>query len=145
MQYPHYAGETNLLPQMSFLQLKVSVLTASRKSSCNFHMTLFLLKYDFELWIGVKWCFCSFDMQSMYWPVTMVMLWLQGMEDKSQRNVILVNASKRELFTLNNGLKSLNRKLRSSWKLVPYVAHWTNSLILLWHKQNNLHWIDMSD
>ncbi|XP_046566785.1 LOW QUALITY PROTEIN: intraflagellar transport protein 52 homolog [Haliotis rubra] len=43
----------------------------------------------------------------------------EGMEDKNQRNVILVNASKRELFTLNNGLKSLNRKLRSSWKLVP--------------------------
>jgi len=43
----------------------------------------------------------------------------QGMDEKSSnRNTILFNATKRELFSLNNGLKTLNRKLRSSWKLM---------------------------
>ncbi|CAC5367223.1 unnamed protein product, partial [Mytilus coruscus] len=40
------------------------------------------------------------------------------MEDKQQRNTIIFNASKSELFTPNNGLKSLNRKLRSQWKIM---------------------------
>ncbi|XP_064624329.1 intraflagellar transport protein 52 homolog isoform X2 [Lineus longissimus] len=39
------------------------------------------------------------------------------MEDKSQRNTIIFNASKRELFTINSGFKTLNRKLRTSWKV----------------------------
>lgn len=38
--------------------------------------------------------------------------------DKGQRNIILFSASKRELFTLNSGFKSLNRRLRSTWKLI---------------------------
>lgn len=43
----------------------------------------------------------------------------QTMEsEKMQRNVILLSASKRELFSLSSGFKSLNRRLRSSWKLV---------------------------
>lgn len=39
------------------------------------------------------------------------------MEEKGERNTILFNASKNELFSVNNGLKSLNRKLRTSWKV----------------------------
>ncbi|XP_076439814.1 intraflagellar transport protein 52 homolog [Babylonia areolata] len=39
--------------------------------------------------------------------------------DKGSKNIILFNGSKRELFSLNNGFKSLNRRLRSTWKLVP--------------------------
>jgi intraflagellar transport protein 52 len=39
------------------------------------------------------------------------------MEDKSQRNTIIFNSSKRELFTINSGFKTLNRKLRTSWKV----------------------------
>ncbi|ESP05451.1 hypothetical protein LOTGIDRAFT_181293, partial [Lottia gigantea] len=43
---------------------------------------------------------------------------VEGMDDKGQSNTILFNASKREIFSLTNGLKTLNRKLRSTWKLV---------------------------
>ncbi|KAK3090664.1 hypothetical protein FSP39_013510 [Pinctada imbricata] len=39
------------------------------------------------------------------------------MDDKSQRNIILFNSSKSEIFTPNNGFKTLNRKLRSTWKI----------------------------
>ncbi|XP_064607888.1 intraflagellar transport protein 52 homolog [Liolophura sinensis] len=42
----------------------------------------------------------------------------EGVDDKGQKNVIIFNASKKEVFNLNNGYKSLNRKLRASWKLV---------------------------
>ena len=42
---------------------------------------------------------------------------IQGMEEKAQRNTVIFNASKRELFTINNGFKTLNRKLRTSWKV----------------------------
>ncbi|XP_060600465.1 intraflagellar transport protein 52 homolog [Ruditapes philippinarum] len=41
----------------------------------------------------------------------------EGMEDKGQSNVILFNATKKELFTPSSGFKSLNRKLRSTWKI----------------------------
>ncbi|KAJ8313480.1 hypothetical protein KUTeg_008967 [Tegillarca granosa] len=41
----------------------------------------------------------------------------EGMEDKTQRNNILFNASKSEIFTPSNGFKTLNRKLRSTWKI----------------------------
>ncbi|WAR24479.1 IFT52-like protein [Mya arenaria] len=41
----------------------------------------------------------------------------EGMEEKTQRNIILFNASKRELFTPSSGYKTLNRKLRSTWKI----------------------------
>ncbi|CAG5131002.1 unnamed protein product, partial [Candidula unifasciata] len=34
------------------------------------------------------------------------------------RSTVVFNTSKKELFTLNNGLKTLNRKLRSSWRVV---------------------------
>ncbi|XP_005108178.1 intraflagellar transport protein 52 homolog [Aplysia californica] len=42
----------------------------------------------------------------------------EGADEKGARNTILFSATKRELFALNNGLKTLNRKLKSSWKLV---------------------------
>ncbi|XP_052258135.1 intraflagellar transport protein 52 homolog [Dreissena polymorpha] len=41
----------------------------------------------------------------------------EGMEERTQRNVILFNASKKELFTPGSGYKTLNRKLRSTWKI----------------------------
>ncbi|XP_050403597.1 intraflagellar transport protein 52 homolog isoform X1 [Patella vulgata] len=43
---------------------------------------------------------------------------VEGMDEKNQSNVILFNSSKREVFSLSNGFKTLNRKLRSTWKLV---------------------------
>mgnify|MGYP000116710717 CR=1 FL=1 len=46
------------------------------------------------------------------------MILFQGtMEDRAGRNVILFNASKKELFTPSSGYKTLNRKLRSTWKI----------------------------
>ncbi|CAL1539792.1 unnamed protein product [Lymnaea stagnalis] len=42
----------------------------------------------------------------------------EGGDEKSSRNTILFNATKRELYSLNNGLKTLNRKLKSMWRLV---------------------------
>ncbi|KAL4235510.1 Intraflagellar transport protein 52 [Mactra antiquata] len=41
----------------------------------------------------------------------------EGMEEKSQSNVFLFNATKKELFTPSSGFKTLNRKLRSTWKI----------------------------
>ncbi|XP_062589670.1 intraflagellar transport protein 52 homolog [Saccostrea cucullata] len=41
----------------------------------------------------------------------------EGMDEKAQRNVIIFNQSRSEVFSPNNGLKSLNRKLRSTWKI----------------------------
>lgn len=37
--------------------------------------------------------------------------------DKDQLNAVVFNASKRELFTTNNGYKSLQKKLRAQWKI----------------------------
>ncbi|KAG9353322.1 hypothetical protein JZ751_017899 [Albula glossodonta] len=37
--------------------------------------------------------------------------------EKGQRNIVAINASKRELFTANNGYKSLQKKLRTQWKI----------------------------
>ncbi|CAM4733194.1 unnamed protein product [Leuciscus chuanchicus] len=37
--------------------------------------------------------------------------------DKEQRNIVVFNASKRELFTSNSGYKSLQKKLRAQWKI----------------------------
>lgn len=42
----------------------------------------------------------------------------EGLVEKAQKNIIIFNSSKRELFNLNNGFKALNRKLRTSWKLL---------------------------
>ncbi|XP_077991220.1 intraflagellar transport protein 52 homolog [Glandiceps talaboti] len=42
----------------------------------------------------------------------------EDMDEKGQRNTILFDSSKRELFTIQNGFKSLHRKLRSNWKIV---------------------------
>ncbi|KAL3869444.1 hypothetical protein ACJMK2_042125 [Sinanodonta woodiana] len=42
----------------------------------------------------------------------------EGTEERNQRNIILFNGTKKELFSLNSGYKILNRKLRSTWKLV---------------------------
>ncbi|MBN3308594.1 intraflagellar transport protein 52 homolog [Amia ocellicauda] len=39
---------------------------------------------------------------------------------KEQRNTIVFSASKRELFTANNGYKSLQKKLRAQWKIQSY-------------------------
>ena len=39
-----------------------------------------------------------------------------------QSNTIIFNSSKGELFTPNNGFKSLVRKLRSNWKVIMYVT-----------------------
>ncbi|XP_059149492.1 intraflagellar transport protein 52 homolog isoform X2 [Physella acuta] len=41
------------------------------------------------------------------------------MEEKESRNTILFSSTKREIYTLNNGLKTMSRKLKSSWRLVP--------------------------
>ena len=40
------------------------------------------------------------------------------MEDRNQSNIIAFDVSKNEIFTPNNGFKTLNRKLRTSWKVV---------------------------
>ncbi|XP_066274170.1 intraflagellar transport protein 52 homolog isoform X1 [Branchiostoma lanceolatum] len=40
-----------------------------------------------------------------------------AMDEKGQKTTILFDAAKREVFTPSNGFKSLNRKLRSSWKI----------------------------
>lgn len=37
--------------------------------------------------------------------------------DKEQRNIVVFNASKRELFTSSSGYKSLQKKLRAQWKI----------------------------
>ncbi|XP_041837591.1 intraflagellar transport protein 52 homolog [Melanotaenia boesemani] len=37
--------------------------------------------------------------------------------EKEQQNAIIFNASKRELFTTNNGYKSVQKKLRAQWKI----------------------------
>ncbi|KAM3877989.1 intraflagellar transport protein 52 homolog [Diretmus argenteus] len=37
--------------------------------------------------------------------------------DKEQRNTVVFNASKKELFTANNGYKSLQKRLRAQWKI----------------------------
>ncbi|KAM6981472.1 intraflagellar transport protein 52 homolog [Aplochiton taeniatus] len=37
--------------------------------------------------------------------------------DKEQRNSVVFNASKRELFTANSGYKSLQKRLRAQWKI----------------------------
>ncbi len=40
--------------------------------------------------------------------------------DKEQRNIVIFNASKRELFTSNSGYKSMQKKLRAQWKIQRY-------------------------
>lgn len=37
--------------------------------------------------------------------------------DSEQRNSVVFNASKRELFTINNGYKSVQKRLRAQWKI----------------------------
>lgn len=37
--------------------------------------------------------------------------------DNEQRNSVVFNASKRELFTVNNGYKSVQKRLRAQWKI----------------------------
>lgn len=54
-----------------------------------------------------------------------------------QSNTIIFNSSKAELFTPNNGFKSLVRKLRSNWKVITYVIaslHGANDtfICILW-------------
>ncbi|KAK2173400.1 hypothetical protein NP493_879g01061 [Ridgeia piscesae] len=38
-------------------------------------------------------------------------------EVSTQRNTVIFNASKKELFTTNSGFKVLNRKLKTAWKV----------------------------
>lgn len=33
------------------------------------------------------------------------------------RNIIIFNASKKEIFTMNSGYRILQKKLRSNWKI----------------------------
>ncbi|XP_052684232.1 intraflagellar transport protein 52 homolog [Crassostrea angulata] len=49
----------------------------------------------------------------------------EGMDEKAQRNVIVFNQSKNEIFSPSNGLKTLNRKLRSTWKIQTNKAEIT--------------------
>ena len=42
------------------------------------------------------------------------------MEETTSSKLIVFDASKRELFNISKGLKSMNKKLRSSWKVVRY-------------------------
>ncbi|KAF5906132.1 myb-related protein B, partial [Clarias magur] len=37
--------------------------------------------------------------------------------DKEQRNIVVFNSSKREVFTANTGYKSLQKRLRAQWKI----------------------------
>ncbi|KAF7646120.1 hypothetical protein LDENG_00193340 [Lucifuga dentata] len=37
--------------------------------------------------------------------------------EKEQHNTVVFNASKRELFTINNGYKSMQKRLRAQWKI----------------------------
>lgn len=37
--------------------------------------------------------------------------------EKEQHNSVVFNASKRELFTTNNGYKSVQKRLRAQWKI----------------------------
>lgn len=41
-----------------------------------------------------------------------------GIEEKGASNVIIFNASKKETFNINSGFKTLNRKLRTTWKVI---------------------------
>ncbi|XP_029908066.1 intraflagellar transport protein 52 homolog [Myripristis murdjan] len=40
--------------------------------------------------------------------------------EKEQRNTVVFNASKRELFTANSGYKSLQKRLRAQWKIQSF-------------------------
>uniref|UniRef100_W5LZL0 Intraflagellar transport 52 homolog (Chlamydomonas) n=2 Tax=Lepisosteus oculatus TaxID=7918 RepID=W5LZL0_LEPOC len=40
--------------------------------------------------------------------------------EKEQRNSVVINASKREVFTASNGFKSLQKKLRAQWKIQSF-------------------------
>ncbi|XP_074644049.1 intraflagellar transport protein 52 homolog isoform X2 [Tubulanus polymorphus] len=51
------------------------------------------------------------------------------MEEKGPRNTVLFNASKRELFSTTSGFKTLNRKLRTSWKVSSNKDEITEELL----------------
>nr|XP_005986801.1 PREDICTED: intraflagellar transport protein 52 homolog [Latimeria chalumnae] len=40
--------------------------------------------------------------------------------EKGQRNTIVFNASKKELFTVNSGYKSMQKRLRTNWKIQSF-------------------------
>ena len=42
---------------------------------------------------------------------------------QDENNTVLFSTSKKETFTLTNGLKTLQRKLKSNWKLATLVRH----------------------
>ncbi|KAI0225378.1 hypothetical protein LSAT2_023788 [Lamellibrachia satsuma] len=47
----------------------------------------------------------------------------------SQRNTIVFDASKKELFTTTNGFKVLNRKLKTAWKVAQNKEEISNDRI----------------
>lgn len=51
------------------------------------------------------------------------------MEETTTSKLIVFDASKRELFNIGKGLKSMNKKLRSSWKVVRYGEFQNNNLL----------------
>lgn len=42
-----------------------------------------------------------------------------NMENHAESNLIIFNQTKRELFTLNQGFKTLGRRLKNNWKIIP--------------------------
>ncbi|XP_043566602.1 intraflagellar transport protein 52 homolog isoform X2 [Chiloscyllium plagiosum] len=50
--------------------------------------------------------------------------------EKDQRNIIVFNASKKELFTANSGYKSLQKKLRTNWKIQSFKDEITEEKLI---------------
>ncbi|XP_060692104.1 intraflagellar transport protein 52 homolog isoform X1 [Hemiscyllium ocellatum] len=55
---------------------------------------------------------------------------LQETMEKDQRNIIVFNASKKELFTANSGYKSLQKKLRTNWKIQSFKDEITEEKLI---------------
>uniref|UniRef100_UPI00398E97B1 intraflagellar transport protein 52 homolog isoform X2 n=1 Tax=Pristiophorus japonicus TaxID=55135 RepID=UPI00398E97B1 len=50
--------------------------------------------------------------------------------EKDQRNTIVFNASKKELFTTSSGYKSLQKKLRTNWKIQSFKDEITEDKLI---------------
>ncbi|XP_041061274.1 intraflagellar transport protein 52 homolog isoform X3 [Carcharodon carcharias] len=55
---------------------------------------------------------------------------LQETMEKDQRNTIVFNASKKELFTATSGYKSLQKKLRANWKIQSFKDEITEEKLI---------------
>ncbi|XP_048406360.1 intraflagellar transport protein 52 homolog [Stegostoma tigrinum] len=55
---------------------------------------------------------------------------LQETMEKDQRNIIVFNASKKELFTVSSGYKSLQKKLRTNWKIQSFKDEITEEKLI---------------